>query len=137
MKSNFLSYLLFQALIQTFYGRNEKTSAGFAIWHSARTLLSDSRTFFGLHLYLAGRCCKNFQRARGTAQCISGPGTTCLVSVTIYCTIFHDGSPPHRQFLRTKYLKKKIARKMLIKQIIEFELRGPGPLGCTSTPITA
>ena len=31
---------------------------------------------------------------------------------------------------------KKIARKMLIEQIIEFELRGPGAPGRTSTPIT-
>ena len=31
---------------------------------------------------------------------------------------------------------KKIARKMLIEQIIEFELRGPGSPGRTCTPIT-
>ena len=31
---------------------------------------------------------------------------------------------------------KKIARKMLIEQIIEFELRGPGSSGRTCTPIT-
>ena len=31
---------------------------------------------------------KNFLSARGPAQCKSGPGITCLVSVTIYWTIF-------------------------------------------------
>ena len=31
---------------------------------------------------------------------------------------------------------KKIAKKMLIEQIIEFELRGPGSPGRTRTPIT-
>ena len=31
---------------------------------------------------------------------------------------------------------KKITRKMLIEQIIELELRGPGSPGRTCTPIT-
>ena len=31
-------------------------------------------------------------------------------------------------------LKKKSARKMLIEEIINFELRGPGPPGRTCTP---
>ena len=31
---------------------------------------------------------------------------------------------------------KKIARKMLIEQIVEFELSGPGSPGRTCTPIT-
>ena len=35
---------------------------------------SDGETFFGLHLYLARRCCENLQRAKGPAQCKSGPG---------------------------------------------------------------
>ena len=68
-----------------FYELNTITSAVFAIWITARALPSDDRTFFGLHLYLAGRCCKNPLSARDPAQCKSGPG---LVSVTIYCTIF-------------------------------------------------
>ena len=95
----FVRKLLSQALILTFYERNAITSAVFAIWHRARP--SDGKTFFGLHLYLPGRCCKNSLSARGHAQCKSGPGITCLVSITIYCT---DDSP--RQFLRKKYLKK-------------------------------
>ena len=47
---------------------------------------SDSRTFFGLHLYLGGRCCKNPLSARGLVQCKSSQGIACLVSVTNYCT---------------------------------------------------
>ena len=31
---------------------------------------------------------------------------------------------------------KKILERMLIEQIIEFQLRGPGPPGRTCTPIT-
>ena len=46
------------------------------------------KSFFGLHLYLAERCCENFQSARDPARCKSGPAITWLVGVTIYCTIF-------------------------------------------------
>ena len=42
---------------------------------------SDGRTFFGLHLYSAGRCYKNPISARGPAQCKYGPGMTCLAVV--------------------------------------------------------
>ena len=68
------------------------------------------RLFFGLHLYLAGRCCENPQSTRGNAQCKSGPGIKWLVSVTIYWTIFQ------KQFISTlpvfthKILLKKSAR---------------------------
>ena len=104
MKSGiFVRKLLPQALILTFYERNAITSAVFAIWHSARARPSDGTTFFVLRLYLPGRCCKNSLSARGPAQCKSGPGITCLVSITIYCT---NDSP--RKFLRTKYFKKKV-----------------------------
>ena len=34
----------------TFYERNATTSAGFTIWHNARTLRSDGKSFFDLHL---------------------------------------------------------------------------------------
>ena len=41
-----------------------------------------------------------------------------------------------RRFLRTKYLKTKLAMEnALIEQIIELQLRGPGPPGRTCTPI--
>ena len=35
-----------------------------------------------------------------------------------------------------KILLKKLARKMLIEQIIKFQLREPGPLGRSCTRIT-
>ena len=80
--------------------------------------------FLGIHLYLAGSCCKNALSARGSALCKSGPEIACLVSVTIYCTIFSNDSTPPRWFLRTKYFLKKYLEKMLIEQIIESQLRG-------------
>ena len=40
---------------------------------------SDSKPFFGLYLYLAGRCCNNPQNATDPAQCKSSPGKTWLV----------------------------------------------------------
>ena len=116
----FVRKLLFQALILTFYERNAITSAVFAKWLSARDRPSDGKTFFGLHLYLAGRCSKNSLYCR--KQCKSSPGITCLASVTIYCT---NDSP--RQFLREKILLKKKLGKMLIEQIIEIELRAWAP----------
>ena len=54
-----------------FYERNAITRAGFTIiWHST----SKGETFFGLHLYLARRCCENLQSAKGLAQYKSGQG---------------------------------------------------------------
>ena len=41
----------------------------------------------------------------------------------------------HASFYAQRTLKK-LAGEMLIKQIIEFELKGPGPPGRTCTPIT-
>ena len=38
-------------------------------------------------------------------------------------------------FYATKYFQKKLA-EMLIEQIIEFKLRGPGSSGRTCTPVT-
>ena len=48
--------------------------------------------------------------------------------------LFTNDSP--RQSLREKVLIKKKLGKMLIEQIIEIELRGPGPPGRTYTPVT-
>ena len=42
---------------------------------------------------------------------------------------FNNNSPPPSQFLRDKTLLKKISWGMLIEQVIEFELRGPGTPG--------
>ena len=94
------------------------------------------RRFFGLHLYLAGRCCENPQSARAPGQYKSGPGITWLVDETIYFTFFNNNLPPPRQLLKTKYSKKKLARGMLIKKVIEFQLKGPRSPGHTYTLIT-
>ena len=61
---------------------------------------------------------------------------TWFVGVTIYCTFFNNNSPPPRQFLCTKYFRKKLAtvRGMLIEQF--FELRRPESPRHTFTPIT-
>ena len=66
--------LLSQALILPFSERYAITRAGFTIiWHSARGPLSDGETFFGLHLYWAGKCCENLQSDMGFPQCKSDP----------------------------------------------------------------
>ena len=83
--------LLPQALIKPFCERNAITRAGSIIWHwGARgpAMRSDGTTFFGLHLYLAGRCCDNSQSTRGPVQYKFGSGMTWLVCVTIFCSIF-------------------------------------------------
>ena len=70
------------------------------------------KTFFGLHLYLAKRCCKNLQSARGLARCKPSPTITWLVGVTIYCTIFQKQisiSPPTSPVFTHKILKKTLA----------------------------
>ena len=36
--------------------------------------------------------------------------------------------------MRQYTFEKNQLREMLIEQIIEFELKGPGPPSCTSTP---
>ena len=82
--------------------------------YQLRALRSHLKTFYGLHLHLAERCCENLQSARGPARCKSGPAVTWLVSATIYCTIFQKqfiNSPPPRQFLRTKYFQKNSHEK--------------------------
>ena len=75
-----------------FCERNVITRAGFTIiWHSTSkgSLAQMVRLCFGLHLYLAGRCCENFQSIKGPAQCKSGPSNNMIsIGVTIYCTIF-------------------------------------------------
>ena len=87
------------------------------------------RLFFALHLYLAGRYLENPQSAGGPVQCKSSPTITWLVGVTTYGTFFTINSPPPCQVLCDKlFLNKKLARGILIEQIIEFELRGVGPL---------
>ena len=66
-----------------FYERNAVISAGFTIWHSVRAPRSNGKTFFGLHLYLAGRFCENPQSTSGSVQYKSGPEITWLEGVII------------------------------------------------------
>ena len=94
------------------------------------------KTFFDLHLYLAGKYCENLKVPGAQLDVSPARGITWFLSVTIYCTFFNNNSPPPRQFLCNKILFKKLAtlRGMLIEQI--FELREPGPPGRLCTPIT-
>ena len=109
------------------------------VHYQLRALLSSLKTSYGLHLYLAERCCENLQSARGPARCKSDPAISWLVSETIYCTIFQQqfsNSPPPRQFFAQNTFKKHQPWKMLNEQIIELQLRGPGPPSLTCISIT-
>ena len=64
--------------------------------YQLRALRSNLKTFYGLHLHLAERSCKNLLSVRGPARCKSGPAITCLVNVTYYCTIFQRWSRGHK-----------------------------------------
>ena len=87
MKSRiFVRKLLSQAIILTFYERNAITSAAFAIWLSARDRPSDGKSFLVFTYIRQEDVAKIPYIAGGNAQCKSGPGITCLVSVTIYFT---------------------------------------------------
>ena len=55
-----------------------------------------------------------------------------MISIAIYCiNLTVNSCNPPCQFLRDQILKKTLLREMLIEQIIEFELRWPGPPGRT------
>ena len=77
---------------------------------------SDGKTFFGLHQYLAGRCCENLQVA-GTPRSVNlahvcrlvGETNTWLIGI-IVVPFYNNNSPPPHQFLHEKtLLKKKLA----------------------------
>ena len=72
------------------------------------------------------------------AKILKKPGTQGNNKVIRRNHLFkRNNSTPPRQFLRDKIvLKNKLSREMLIEQIVEFESRGPGPPGRTSTPTT-
>ena len=98
--------------------------------------LHSDKIFFGFHLYLAGNYCKNPKVPGAQLNVNPAPAITWFVGVTIYSTFFNNNSLSPRQFLCNKIVLKKLATVMgmLIEQI--FELSGPGPPGCTCTPIT-
>ena len=62
-----------------FYERNAITRADLPYGTLSGASCSDGVTFFGLHLYLAERCCENLKSARRPAQCKFGPGNHTLV----------------------------------------------------------
>ena len=94
------------------------------------------KTFFDLHLYLAGKYCENPKVPRVQLNINPALAITWLVGVTIYCTFFKTNSPPPGKFLCNKILLKKISysKGNLIEQ--NFELKGPEPPGRVCTPIT-
>ena len=97
------------------------------------------KTFFGLHLYLAGKYCENPKLPGGQLNLNPAWAITWLVGVP---SIVHFAITVHQHlasFYATKYFWKNLAtvRKMLIEQ--NFELRELGPPGrtCRPTPKTA
>ena len=64
------------------------------------------KTFFGLHLYLAGRYCKHLKVPGAQLNVNPARAITLLVGVTFYCIFFNNNSPPPRQFLCNLLLKK-------------------------------
>ena len=65
--------------------------------------------FFGLHLYLAGKYCKNPRVPWAQLYVNPARAITWFEGVTIYCTSCNNNSPPPRQFLCKKVLLKKLA----------------------------
>ena len=66
------------------------------------------RLFFGIHLYLAVKYCKNPKGLGAQLDVNPARAITWFEGVTIYCTFFNNNSPPPRQFLCNKMLLKKI-----------------------------
>ena len=83
------------------------TRDGFNIWHSAmgHALILD---FFGFHLYLARKYCKNPKEPWSPHNVNPAQARTWCVGVTIYRAFFDNNSPPPRRFLCNKLLLKKI-----------------------------
>ena len=94
------------------------------------------RFFFGLHLYLVGKYCKNPKVPGAQLNVNPARAIAWFVGVTIYCAFFNNNSPPPLQFLCNKILLKKISYGwgLLIEQI--FRLRGPGPPSRICSSIT-
>ena len=67
------------------------------------------RLFFGLHLYLAGKYCKNLKVPGAQLNVNPARAITWFVGATIYRTFFNNISLPFRQFLCNKILLKKIS----------------------------
>ena len=80
---------------------------------------------------------ENPQCARGSAQCKSDQGNS--IASRRNSLLYHFLITIHLHFASlhaTKYFEKKLAREMLIEQIIELEFRGPGLSDRTCTLTT-
>ena len=80
-------------------------------------------TFFGLYLYLAGRCCDNPQSAKVPAQCNSVQGITWLLDV--FNHQLYDFSITIHIHLASFYeqitLKKISLEKCSLKKLLNFK----------------
>ena len=64
------------------------------------------KAFFGLHLYLAEKYCKNPKVPGAQLNVNPVRAITWFVGVTINCTFFNNNSPPPCQFYAKNTLKK-------------------------------
>ena len=79
--------------------------------YKLRVLRSNLRTFYGLHLHLTERCCKNFQSATGPAWCKIGPAITWLVGVNIYIVLFFNNNSLIHLHLASFYAQNTSKKK--------------------------
>ena len=94
------------------------------------------KNFFDLHLYLAGKYCKNPKVPEVQLNVNPAWAITWLVGVTTYCRFFNNNSPPPHQFLCKKILLKKISYSKENPHWTNFWIERAGPPGRTCTPIT-
>ena len=91
----------------TIYERNEEPGTNLTDSTVPGAPRSD-KTFFGLHLYLAGKYCKNPKVPGVQLNVNPAWAITWLVGATIYCTFCKNNSPPPGQFLSNIIRLKKI-----------------------------
>ena len=70
------------------------------------------KLFFGFHLYLAGKYCKNPSVPEAQLNVNPARAIAWFEGATIHCAFFNNNSPPPRQFLCNKILLKKISYSM-------------------------
>ena len=98
---------------------------------------SDDKTFFGLHLHLAGRCCK-IRQVPGAPRNVNPTQVSRLVGVTnirledatIYCTIFQQQFTSTSPVLKRKNtFEKKISEgKCSLIKLLNLNRGSLGPL---------
>ena len=100
--------------------------AGFTIGNRARARRADGETFL-VFTYIWQEDVAKISKVPGAPRNVN--------PVREYCTIFQQFTPTSPVFTQ-KLVLNKLAREMLIEQIILFELRRPGRPGHRYTPIT-